>query len=456
LADAPHSILEQAGLASGLLTQEQIDRAWHAMVDPLRSGERSLNDLSDDVLSEQLIELGYLNRWQAEQLRRGHTKFTLGPYRIVDAIGHGGMGYVFKGEHALLGRIEAIKVLPKSQMDPRSIDAFCREIRAQAQLDHQNLVRLSFADKEGDTYFLVTEFVPGSDLRRLVRHHGPLSERQAALVVSQAADALAYAHERGLVHRDVKPGNLLVTPEGRTKLTDLGLASFSWDATPASGPTHIVGTPDFIAPEAITSPGDVRRSSDIYSLGCTLYYAVTGKVPFPGGATRDKLRRHLDEAPITPLRFAPHLDHQLADFIAHMMHKRPDERISSAAEVVEGLRRWADSADENTWRQIGQYAAEPGQRSFAGATLADTITVDPKEIDTEEQTPRNRADLTATLIPSVTTGQAAEPTFDSDLFDAERSTRRFEAAGLGFGFLLLLATAVVIAVVAVGLAMHSW
>jgi serine/threonine protein kinase len=357
LADAPHSILEQAGLASGLLTQEQIDRAWHAMVDPLRSGERSLNDLSDDVLSEQLIELGYLNRWQAEQLRRGHTKFTLGPYRIVDAIGHGGMGYVFKGEHALLGRIEAIKVLPKSQMDPRSIDAFCREIRAQAQLDHQNLVRLSFADKEGDTYFLVTEFVPGSDLRRLVRHHGPLSERQAALVVSQAADALAYAHERGLVHRDVKPGNLLVTPEGRTKLTDLGLASFSWDATPASGPTHIVGTPDFIAPEAITSPGDVRRSSDIYSLGCTLYYAVTGKVPFPGGATRDKLRRHLDEAPITPLRFAPHLDHQLADFIAHMMHKRPDERISSAAEVVEGLRRWADSPDESTWRLIGQYAA---------------------------------------------------------------------------------------------------
>jgi serine/threonine protein kinase len=459
LEHAPHSILEQAGLASGLLTQEQIDRAWHAMVDPLRSGERSLNELSDDVLSEQLVELGFLNRWQAEQLRRGHTKFTLGPYRILDAIGHGGMGYVFKGEHVLLGRIEAIKVLPKSQMDPRSIEAFCREIRAQAQLDHPNLVRLSFADKEGDTYFLVTEFVPGSDLRRLVRHHGPLSERQAALVVSQAAEALAYAHERGLVHRDVKPGNLLVTPEGRTKLTDLGLASFSSDAAPASasGQRHIVGTPDFIAPEAILAPGEVRRSSDMYSLGCTLYYAVTGKVPFPGGATRDKLRRHLEEAPITPVRFAPQLDPGLADLIAHMMRKRPDERINSAAEVVDQLRRWTAGADDTTWRQIGQFAAEPGQRSFAGATLADTIAVDPNEIDTEEQTPGRRADATASLPLAPLRKEVSETEPEADKLDDELPpVKPFEVAGLSYGPTILLIAAVAVAVAAVGLVIHTW
>jgi eukaryotic-like serine/threonine-protein kinase len=397
LANAHHSILEEAGLASGLLTQDQIDRAWHALIDPLKSGARSLRELSDDMLSEQLVELGYLNRWQAEQLRRGNTKFTLGPYRILDAIGHGGMGYVFKGEHGLLGRIEAIKVLPKSQMDPRSIEAFCREIRAQAQLDHPNLVRLSFADKEGDTYFLVTEFVPGSDLRRLVRHHGPLTEAQAAVVISQAAEALAYAHDRGLVHRDVKPGNLLVTPEGRTKLTDLGLASFSSDAPAADGPRHIVGTPDFIAPEAVIAPGEVRRSSDIYSLGCTLYYAVTGKVPFPGGTTRDKLRRHLDEAPLAPTLFTPQLEPALAELIAQMMHKRPAERISSAGEVVERLSPWTSSADDTTWRQIGQFASAPGERSFAGATLSDTVVAEASEIDTEEQTPGGRGDATAPL-----------------------------------------------------------
>lgn len=450
---AHHSILEEAGLASGLLTQEQIDCAWHAMVDPLRSGIRSLNDLSDDVLSEQLIKLGYLNPWQAEQLRHGRTKFTLGPYRILDAIGHGGMGYVFKGEHFLLGRIEAIKVLPKTQMDPRSIEAFRREIRAQALLDHPNLVRLSFADKEGETYFLVTEFIPGSDLRRLVRHHGPLTEQQATLVISQGAEALAYAHERGLVHRDVKPGNLLVTPEGLTKLTDLGLASFSSDAAPAAtgGPRHIVGTPDFIAPEAIANPGEVRRSCDIYSLGCTLYYAVTGKVPYPGGSTRDKLRRHLDEAPLTPLRFTPNLDPALAELIAQMMHKRPEERIGSAAEVVERLRRWTRMADENTWRQIGQFAADPGESSFIAGKMADTVAVDAGEIDTGEQTPtRNAAAMPLAGLPIA----LSDSTFDLSR-PTVASVKAWDALGLSFGMFVLLGTAIVVAMAAAGMAIFS-
>ena len=457
LPPAHHSILEEAGLASGLLTQEQIDRAWHGMVDPLRSGIRSLNDLSDDVLSEQLVKLGYLNPWQAEQLRHGRTKFTLGPYRILDAIGHGGMGYVFKGEHVLLGRIEAIKVLPKSQMDPRSIEAFCREIRAQAQLDHPNLVRLSFADKEGDTYFLVTEFIPGSDLRRLVRHHGPLSEQQATLVVSQAAEALAYAHEQGLVHRDVKPGNLLVTPEGRTKLTDLGLASFSSDAAPASdnGPRHIVGTPDFIAPEAITTPGEVRRSCDIYSLGCTLYYAVTGKVPYPGGGTRDKLQRHLDEAPLTPLRFTPQLDPELADLIAHMMHKRPHERIGSAGEVVERLRRWTASADEHTWKQIGQYAAAPGENSYVAGTIADTVTVEAGEIDTGEQTPSQRSEAMPFAGLPIALKNSAPNLSPVAGSAANAVTEPWAFAGLGFSTVLLLGTAIAVAIAAAGYVIFS-
>jgi serine/threonine protein kinase len=453
VAHAHHSILEEAGLASGLLTQEQIDCAWHAMVDPLRSGIRSLNDLSDDVLSEQLIKLGYLNPWQAEQLRHGRTKFTLGPYRILDAIGHGGMGYVFKGEHFLLGRIEAIKVLPKTQMDPRSIEAFRREIRAQALLDHPNLVRLSFADKEGETYFLVTEFIPGSDLRRLVRHHGPLTEQQATLVISQGAEALAYAHERGLVHRDVKPGNLLVTPEGLTKLTDLGLASFSSDAAPAAtgGPRHIVGTPDFIAPEAIANPGEVRRSCDIYSLGCTLYYAVTGKVPYPGGSTRDKLRRHLDEAPLTPLRFTPNLDPALAELIAQMMHKRPEERIGSAAEVVERLRRWTRMADENTWRQIGQFAADPGESSFIAGKMADTVAVDAGEIDTGEQTPTRHAGATPLAGLPIA---LSDSTFDMSR-PTVASVKAWDALGLSFGMFVLLGMAIVVAMAAAGMAIFS-
>lgn len=365
-------ILEQAGLASGLLTEELIDHAWQALVE---SHDNSLEEITDRQLSDQLVELGYVNRWQAEQLRQGRTKFTLGPYNILDAIGQGGMGYVFKGEHILLGRVEAIKVLPKQQTDETSIANFRREIRAQAQLDHPNLVRLTYADTDGDTYFLVTEFVPGSDLRRLVRFHGPLSQSQAAVLISQTAEALDYVHSRSLIHRDVKPGNLLVTPEGRTKLTDLGLAYFAADLTIPSPnkPKHIVGTADFLAPEVIVTPGEVLPISDVYSLGCTLYYAVTGKVPFPGGDTADKLRRQLDEQPIPPLRLNPELEPEFIAVINAMMQKRPQDRIATAAEALKRLKPWVDSAETSVWQEIGAKAELPEDDSFRNAILAETL-----------------------------------------------------------------------------------
>lgn len=382
---APHSILEQAALASGLLTQEQIDRAWDEVVSTTASGDLSLGDVTDRLLADHLVELGFLNRWQAEQLLQGRTKFTLGPYRILDAIGRGGMGYVFKGEHQLLGRIEAIKVLPRTQMTPASIASFCREIRAQAQLDHPNLIRLSFADRDGDTYFLVSEFVPGSDLRRLVRRYGPLSDCQAAWVVSQAAEALAYVHERGLVHRDVKPGNLMITPAGQTKLADLGLAAFADESLQPEfhgQKKHIVGTPDFLAPETVINPGAVRPISDIYSLGCTLYYALTGKVPFPGGRTSDKIRRHVERQPLPIRRFNTEAAEGLLELVADMTRKLPDERVKCAAAVVERLRPWAERLTESELDQLGQRAEEANDGSPPGGGLADTLPADEGDIDT--------------------------------------------------------------------------
>jgi eukaryotic-like serine/threonine-protein kinase len=343
------SIFERAGLASGLLTEEQIDRAWQVLVESLPMHDLSLDEISDEQLAAQMIALGYLNRWQAEQLRQGRTKFNLGAYRILDAIGHGGMGWVFKCEHGLLGRVEAIKVLPKSQTNAASIASFLREIKAQAQLNHPNLVHLTYADTDGDTYFLVTEYVPGTDLRKMVRHHGPLTMREAALIISQAAEGLAHAHSRGLIHRDVKPGNLLITNDGHTKLADLGLAFFYADDHPGhKKPKHIVGTADYLAPEIIVSPEVLRTVSDIYSLGCTLYYAVTGKVPFPGGDTADKLRRQLDEVPIAPQRLNPAVSDDFAQVIAAMMEKRPADRVSTAEEVIYLLKPWVDGSVEAT------------------------------------------------------------------------------------------------------------
>jgi serine/threonine protein kinase len=340
------SVLCNAALASGLLSQQQLDDAIAGLAARTEGADIGAAPISDELLGLRLVELGYLNRWQVEQLKEGRTKFNLGPYRIVNAIGQGGMGHVFKAEHKLLGRIEAIKVLPKSKSTPEAVAAFQREIRAQAQLDHPNLVRVSYADFEGETYFFVTEYVPGTDLRKLVRRNGPLPYAIAATIIAQAAEGLHYAHRRGLVHRDVKPGNLLVTPDGRTKITDLGLAWFLMEELEGGGrtgkPGSLVGTADYLAPETIRQPEKIVPVSDVYSLGCTLYYAVTGKVPFPGGSTAEKIRRHLDESPLNPLHFNPDLPKGFCDAIAAMMDKNPDTRTPTAAAVVELLRPWCD------------------------------------------------------------------------------------------------------------------
>ena len=339
------SVLQNMALASGLVSRQQLDDALTGLVGKSDSGPQTIAEVLDEELGRRLVELGYLNRWQVEQLKEGRTKFTLGPYKIVNAIGQGGMGHVFKAEHKLLGRTEAVKVLPKYRSTPEAIAAFQREIRAQAQLDHPNLVRATYADHEGDTYFFVTEYVPGTDLRRLVRRNGPLSAAIASTIISQAAEGLHYAHRKGLVHRDVKPGNLLVTPDGHTKVTDLGLAWGVMDELAGSVPEKsrsLVGTADYMAPETITDPDKIRPVSDIYSLGCTLYYSVTGKVPFPGGSTADKMQRHLSETPLNPLHFNPDLPDEFCDVIAAMMDKNPDTRTPTAAAVVESLAPWCD------------------------------------------------------------------------------------------------------------------
>jgi serine/threonine protein kinase len=324
------SPFEQCLLASGLVTPERLAE--------LR--QQIGQGVSDRKLADRLIALGLLNEWQVEQLREGKTKFTLGQYSILDAVAKGGMGHVFKGEHQLLGRVEAIKVLPRSRSRPEAIASFRHEIRAQAQLNHPNLVRVSYADRDGDTYFLVTEFVPGVDLRRLVRRGGPLAPDAAAWVVLQAAQGLEYAHRRGIVHRDVKPGNLLVTHEGDVKLADLGLAWYlnREVSTEPDGRKKIVGTCDYLAPEAINDPTRIVPVSDVYALGCTLYYAVTGKVPYPGGNAVEKMRRCLRDPPLPAQSIRPDLPENLLSVINQMMDKDLGRRTPTAAVAIELLK----------------------------------------------------------------------------------------------------------------------
>lgn len=355
------SVLAAAALASGLVQPTQLDYAYRVGRHRLtqlslarNQGGNPTAEPSDALLAEILIEQDVLTHYQATQLTAGRTKLTLGPYLITDFVGQGGMGQVFKAVHKVMGRVCAVKVLPVHRKTPEALTSFIREIRMQAALDCPYLVRAFDAGQDGNVHYLVTEFVAGMDLRKLVRKNGPLPVSQAASIMMQAALGLDYAHQQGLIHRDVKPGNILVTPDGQAKVSDIGLAGFAQNLLDDPRAGKIVGTADYLSPEQIRSPLDVRPVSDIYSLGCTLYYTVCAKVPFPGGDTSSKLKRHLEETPWHPRKFAPDLPEDFVDIIADMMDKDPQKRVPTAAEVAARLEPWAGAPDAVSVGRLGK------------------------------------------------------------------------------------------------------
>lgn len=343
-ANPPDSILCTAALASGLISAEAIEYALRVAKHRLSQTGDTTTFIPDKLLADIFVEQELLTPYQTEQLMQGRTKLTLGPYIVTDWIAQGGMGQVYKAVHKFMGRECAVKVLPLEKASGQvARKSFERETRVQARLDCPYLVRAFDAGVDGQIHYLVTEYVPGMDLRRLVKQQGPLPVHQAAHIIRQAALGLAYAHEKGLIHRDVKPGNILVTPNGDAKVSDLGLAGFNQDLLNDPRAGKIVGTTDYISPEQIRTPLEIKPVADIYSLGCTLYWAVCGKVPFQGGDTPSKLRRHLEETPWHPRRFVPDIPEDFVDIIAEMMEKNADKRIASAKEVAARLEPWADA-----------------------------------------------------------------------------------------------------------------
>ena len=329
----------ETALASGLVEESQLAAAEASLAGVLQQGKATPADW-DEAVADRLVQDKLLTPFQAREMLAGRRRFRLGQYTVLDEVARGGMGQVFKAEHAMMGREVAVKVLPRAKSTPESEAAFRREMRMLGRLDHENLVRAFDAGYDAMVYYLVTELVPGLDLKRHVQKQGPLNEMVAASVISQAARGLAHAHQEGLVHRDVKPGNLLVMHDGRVKVLDLGLAGSQIEEE-SSRLGRVVGTMDYIAPEQIRAPDDVGPSADIYALGCTLYYAVSGQVPFPGGTRREKMQRHLSAKPTPIAEIAPHLSGEFCRVIEAMMAKDPAERIASAGEVVERLRRWS-------------------------------------------------------------------------------------------------------------------
>lgn len=338
------SVLCSAALASGLVSAEALDYAQRVARHRLAQTGQQTEEIPDRLLGEVLIEQDILTPYQADQLAAGRTKLNLGPYIVTDWIAQGGMGQVYKAVHQVMGRLCAVKTLPLERATQLARDSFAREIRMQAKLDCPYLVRAFDAGRDGKVHYLVTEYVAGMDLRRLVKTRGPLPVQQAASIIMQAARGLDYAHSKGLIHRDVKPGNILVTPEGEAKVSDVGLAAFNQDLINDPRAGKIVGTADYISPEQIRTPLEIGPAADVYSLGCTLYYAVCGKVPFPGGDTQSKLRRHLEDTPWHPRRFVPDIPEDFVDIIADMMDKNPEKRVQTCREVAARLEPWAGEA----------------------------------------------------------------------------------------------------------------
>jgi serine/threonine protein kinase len=372
---------------SGLVNDEQLEAALWALREDGGTVKTTTDAVEDDVLANKLVDMDVLTQYQATQLLAGRTKFNVGAYIVTDFIGQGGMGQVFKAEHSVMGRECAVKVLPREKCTPEAIAHFRREIRTQAKLDHPHLVRAYDAGEEGKVHFLVTEYVPGTDLRKLVRSEKRLSMQQAASIIMQASEGLAYAHDHGLIHRDVKPGNILVTPDGIAKLSDLGLAGYLDEREHDPRKGKIVGTADYLAPEQILNPHDTLPVSDIYSLGCTLYYAVTAKVPYPGGSPSSKAKRHLEETPWHPRQFHEEVSDEFVDIIADMMDKDPSKRIQTASEVVARLKPWATDSQPIHSKQMTRspWMSPPlptgSIEEDMGAAMQDTgsATYDPAE-----------------------------------------------------------------------------
>jgi len=398
MVDTKPNIFRTAALQSKLVDARKINAALAEILQQ-KGGDV---EISDKEIATKLVEKKWLSAYQADQLLAGRTKLTLGPYIITDWIGQGGMGQVFKAVHEMLGRECAIKVLPLSKSTPDSIANFRREIRAQARLDHKNLVRAHDAGEDGNVHYLVVEYVPGTDLRRLVRTKGKLSVQQAANIIKQAAEGLAHAHAVGLIHRDIKPGNILVTPAGIAKISDLGLAGFVNDyEDPRAGKT--VGTADYLSPEQIRTPLEVTSVSDVYSLGCTLYYAVTGKVPFPGGTPKSKARRHLEETPWHPRRFNEEVSDEFVDLIGDMMEKDPALRIQNVDEVAERLAPWASEERpllEEDLTPARWATLPPGQQGDQDTDPADELTeMAISEIGSSDMSQSQNSQLSHSQVP---------------------------------------------------------
>lgn len=334
---------------SALLSAEVLQKAvadWESHC--AQGGTNIFEDDGSRSLLEFMVTSGRLTSWQAAKLLDGrHKGFFLGSYRLLNRLGAGGMSTVYLAEHVHMRQLRALKVLPRHRVgDSSYLERFYREARAAAALDHPNVVHAYDVGCDNGTHYLVMEYVEGSDLQKVVARRGVLSYESTADVIRQTAEGLAHAHKAGVIHRDIKPANLLLDPSGIVKILDMGLARHTAEESEKQASLtqmhdeNVIGTTNYLAPEQALHSHSADARSDLYSLGCTMYYVLTGLPPFSTGTVAERLMAHIHHKPEPVAKHRPNVPESLSDICMKLLEKKPDDRFQSAEELAAALKVW--------------------------------------------------------------------------------------------------------------------
>jgi serine/threonine-protein kinase len=330
------TIFGRTAVEQGFCTEEELRRCLAE-----QGTRRKTNPV---ILRDLMIELGYITATQAERMKAG-TKETkpavhqIPGYKILGRLGAGAMAVVYKGTQLSLNRPVAIKVLPKRFTEnPEYVERFYKEGRAAGKLNHNNIVQAYDVGEAGGYHYFVMEYVEGKTLYDDLTAGRIFSEEEALDIVIQVAHALVHAHSHGLIHRDVKPKNIMINKEGVVKLADMGLARETTDIEAAQTEAgKAYGTPYYIAPEQIRGEVDIDGRADIYGLGATFYHIVTGRVPFMAEDPADVMRKHLRDPLIPPDHINTSLSAGASEIIEVMMAKKKEDRYANVEELLEDL-----------------------------------------------------------------------------------------------------------------------
>ncbi|MHB1559077.1 MAG: serine/threonine-protein kinase [Isosphaeraceae bacterium] len=329
----PHDLLPVIR-DSGIMSERQIAELRAKVV-------RGEYPLDSRELAERLVRDQVITAYQAKRFlgNRSHG-LIVGRYVILDRIGSGSMGRVYKAHHVMMDRVVALKIIsPEIASNERVVARFQREMKLVGRLDHPNVVRAFDADQVQRVLYIVMEYVPGYSLGERLKK-GPIPAAEMIEYAAQAAQGLAHAHEQGIVHRDIKPSNILLNREGRIKILDLGLGVLmegDTSATFATADGITVGTVDYMSPEQACGR-EVDGRSDVYGLGCAMYHLMAGKLPFPGSSPIERLGKRISGRHVPITEYLPDLPPAVVRVMDRMMAHKPHERYANAAEAAEALR----------------------------------------------------------------------------------------------------------------------